>query len=349
MDEIQKDKIQIVNWILTRRCNLECSYCAIVRNYQNMPREYPKMKYYHQNEMDTNWVIEILRRLKLHNPDCFQIFYGGEPILRKDLSKIINYCNKYNIHYTIITNNSDELQPMLEALLNSTDYITGLTSSVDPLKTSDKTDSDRIKKSTAGIKRLTIYRGIIKDLVAEVTVDSRNVRYLYDLVQELTELEINSDINFIDIAKNPYYDFSNVTDRSLLVHPSSELKEQFDRIVNDKLDVHMAETLLPKIYEILPCELDCGIEKDIHNLTIDSDGSLRLCLRIRGIKAPKFKANNFIKDSGELNLDFKKSLKTDKEAYCERCNHSCMIMSKLLSGDEKHHDDLVHTVKRLGD
>ena len=131
---ILMDKIQIVSLLLTRRCNLRCSYCAITRNYKGLPSKYPKLKYYYENEMSTETVIEILRRLKLHNPDIFIIIYGGEPLLRKDLPEIINFCNTNDINYTIITNNSDEVQPMMEELMLKTDYITGLTSSIDPLK-----------------------------------------------------------------------------------------------------------------------------------------------------------------------------------------------------------------------
>jgi MoaA/NifB/PqqE/SkfB family radical SAM enzyme len=112
-----------------------------------MPKEYPDMKYYHRNEMDTDFVIEVLKRLKLHNPGCFNIFYGGEPALRKDLPEIIIYCNKNDIPYTIITNNTDRIQPMLKTLLNSTSHVMGLSSSVDPMVIVDKSDADRIKKS----------------------------------------------------------------------------------------------------------------------------------------------------------------------------------------------------------
>ena len=51
-------KIRIVNWLLTRRCNLNCSYCAITKNYKNKPDEYPDIYYYHKNEMDTETIIK---------------------------------------------------------------------------------------------------------------------------------------------------------------------------------------------------------------------------------------------------------------------------------------------------
>ena len=89
--------IRIANWLLTRRCNLRCEYCAIVQNYENKPEKYPDMRHYYVNEMKTEYVIKGLHKLHIHNPDMFHIFYGGEPLLRKDLYEIINYCNEKKI------------------------------------------------------------------------------------------------------------------------------------------------------------------------------------------------------------------------------------------------------------
>ena len=92
-----ENMIRIVNWLLTRRCNLKCDYCAIVKNYEGKPNEYPDMAHYLQNEMTTSDVIDGLMKFQQHNSDIFHIFYGGEPTLRKDLPAIITFCNKNNI------------------------------------------------------------------------------------------------------------------------------------------------------------------------------------------------------------------------------------------------------------
>ena len=239
------DKIQIVSLLLTRKCNLKCSYCAIIKDYEGKPDEYPNMSHYFQQEMSTEYVIETLKKLKLHNPDVFILIYGGEPTLRKDLPDIITFCNKEAIAYTIITNNSDEVQPLIENLISKVDYIQGITSSVDPmiLDVNSEKGTDRYKKCIAGLERLKKYKGVIKDIVAEITVDNQSIDYLYDLVKMLTEMGISSDITTVDIAKNSFYDFSNVTDESMLVPKSEKVMEIFQRIIDDKLDAHMASTL----------------------------------------------------------------------------------------------------------
>jgi MoaA/NifB/PqqE/SkfB family radical SAM enzyme len=341
---MMSDKIQIVSWLLTRRCNLKCSYCRISTRYAS-PKEYPGMNHYYDNEMPTHRVMETLNKLKEHNPDVFILFYGGEPLLRKDLFMIINHCNTLKLNYSIITNNSDAIQKDLKYLFDNTDYISGLTSSVDPLIFSNASSGDILSKSLSGLKRLFALKGKVKDLVAEITVDNNSIDYLYQLVKMLSNDGINSDITFVDIAKSEYYDFSNVTDESCLVQKNDKVKDILNRIIDEKLDVHMSETLLPLLYDSLPSNLDCEIEKNVHNLTIDADGSVRLCLRMRGVMTPKVfdKVEHIFIHGGELSPLLKQWLAHDKEKYCKKCNWSCMIISKLAKHDL---NGLLHLDKR---
>jgi len=345
-------KIRIVNWILTRRCNLKCEYCAIVKNYPNKPGSYPDMAHYIKNEMSTEMVIAGLRAFKIHNPNAFHIFYGGEPLLRKDLSIIINYCNENKIFYTIISNNTPEIQPLIKKLMRETDYLEGFTSSVDPVFNEIGSSEDRVKKSVEGLKRLKMMQdsGFVKDVVAEITVMNHNKHLLYDLVGELSDAGIYSDITFVDIAKNIYYDFSNITDYSPLVKPTFELAMLFNNMMDDDtLLIHMADVLLPMMYDTLPSNFDCQLENGIHNITVDADASIRLCLRIRGSVTPQiFSLENLfdLEDPERVSKAFLESIKTDKNRMCKLCNHSCLMMSKYIDESGDGEDDLVHIDKR---
>lgn len=344
-------QIRIVNWLLTRKCNLKCDYCAIVRDYEAKPYRYPDMSHYIKNEMTTEVVLETLKKLKVHNPNIFHIFYGGEPLLRPDLPDIINYCNDNEIYYTIISNNTPEIQPLLKKLFNKVDHIEGFTSSVDPIFNEIGVNEDSVKKSIEGLKRLKEIQaaGSVKDVVAEITVMNHNQHLLYKLVSDLSDEEIYSDITFVDIAKSPYYDFSNVKDKSVLVKPSFYLSVMFQALlIDDALLIHMKDLLLPEMFDTLPSNFDCELENGIHNLTIDADGSIRLCLRIRGISTPTFNVDYLFDQtypelisSGVFN-----AIKADKEQYCKLCNHSCLMMSKYIDETNKEVDDLVHSDKR---
>jgi len=347
--------IRIVNWILTRKCNLKCEYCAIVKNYPEMPMNYPNINHYIKNEMSTEVVINALKAFKKHNPNAFNIFYGGEPLLRKDLPEIINFCNENQIYYTIISNNTPEIQPLMKRLFEKTDYVEGFTSSVDPIfHHTGYASEDRIRKSVEGMKRLKEIqaRGDVKDVVAEITVMNENKHFLYDLVYELSQNEIYSDITFVDIAKNDYYDFSNVRRDDQLVKPSWELATTFAEMIQDtSLYIHMKDVLLPKMFDTLPSNFDCGLEHGLHNVTVDADGTIRLCLRIRGVLTPnQVKVEDlFAKDDPKQVSPFAKMcISKDKENYCKLCNHSCLMMSQYIDEHEDGEDDLVHLDKREG-
>jgi MoaA/NifB/PqqE/SkfB family radical SAM enzyme len=346
-------KIHIVNWLLTRKCNLVCDYCAIVKNYKGKPSEYPDMNHYIKNEMSTDYVLNTLSLFKQHNPDAFHILYGGEPLLRKDLADIINFCNDNNIHYTIISNNTPQIQPLFTKLFDKVLYIQGFTSSVDPVFNSNEdTGQDRVLKSIEGFKRLKEIKdvGLVKDVVAEITVMKHNVNHLYDLVETLSDAGINSDVTFIDIAKNPYYDFSNISDPNLLV-TQDEAETQLHSLMNSDFNIHMKEKLIPLIYKALPSNMDCGIEKNLHNITIDADGSVRLCLRIRGTMTPRYIMAHeiFAKDDINKISPFAHiCITTDKKMYCELCNHTCHLMSQIIDSEETEVKDLVHLDIREG-
>lgn len=341
-------QIRIVNWLLTRRCNLHCDYCAIVKNYDQMPPRYPGMNHYIKNEMSTDVVIKALGDFKKHNPEAFHLFYGGEPLLRKDLPDIINYCNENDIHYTIISNNTTEVQPLIKNLFDKTEYISGFTSSIDPIIGAfGDPDKDRLRKTNEGWKRLLDMqaKGKVKDVVAEITVMNDNVKRLPLLVEMLSDENIYSDITFVDIAKNKYYDFSNVTDPSQLVKPNWDLASILMDMYNDKsLLIHMTDVLFPAMFNTLPSNMDCGLEKGVHNITVDADGSIRLCLRIRGTLTPKlYNVENL------FDIDrngFQDCISYDKRNFCELCNHSCLIMSKYIDESGDGEDDLVHSDKR---
>jgi radical SAM protein with 4Fe4S-binding SPASM domain len=332
--------IYIANLLLTRKCNLKCSYCGIVRNYKNKPQEYPDLKHYYKNEMSTEYVLETLRYLKIHNPDIFVILYGGEPLLRKDLPQIVNFCNINSINYTIITNNTDEVQGYLETLLLEVETIHGLTSSVDPLGSNPHDDSS--KKTMAALKKLVYYKQFIKDIVAEITVTNENVHNLYETVYSLTEQGINSDITFVDIAKTPFYDFSNIKNENLLVKNTRLIEQQILKIIDDKLNVHMAKDILPLLLDSLPSNYYCNIHQNVHNITLDADGTFRLCLRIKGIKTPQFKVQNVF-DKNQISPLFKSALKEDKLNLCRSCNWPCVCMSDIISNKPTKLDDLIHS------
>ena len=332
--------IRIVNWLLTRKCNLKCDYCGIVRNSPNP--DYPSMQHYYQNEMTTDYVIKVLDKFRRHNKDTFHIFYGGEPLLRNDLADIISFCHQNNVNYTIITNNTNEVQLKLKQLISSVGYLKGLTSSIDPVVVCSDESDDRVRKSKEALDRLYKLSTSVEDLVAEVTLTKQDLPYTLKLIQVLSDQRIYSSITSIDIAKNVYYDFSNITDEETLLYPTKDVSSLFRQLLDSDLLIHMKEVVLPWLFSVLPSNLDCDIDKHVHNVTIDADGSLRLCLRIRGLHSPTCKVEDIFDSHYSVKEEVKEKIRVDKKLYCQGCNHTCLMMSKFIDMQPNKLEKLVH-------
>jgi len=325
--------INIANFLITRRCNLTCDYCRLSGelDYVIKPKEYPNSKYYYENEKDCEWWIDIARKLKKQNPNVFIIIYGGEPVLYKRLTILLNGLNNLKVGYTVISNSKDR-----KTILDIFDdmVIKGWTGSVDPgfwldNAIKDKSELEKSKMSFELLKELK-KKYPNTDYVAEITCDNNNIEYLESTIKRLSDEGIYSDVTLLDIAKNNYYDFSNITNEINLV-TYDKAKREFDKILNRvSLLVHMKHTLLTEMLKIIPANLDCKLgSNNIHNITIDSDGELRLCLRIRGRFVPTIISEEYFTEMHLAALGH--AIDADKSSLCKGCNWTCALMSGMDS------------------
>ena len=268
-----ENKIKIATLVLTRKCNLKCDYCRYSGDidYIVKPKEYPDGKYFYANEKPSSYWIDITNKLIAHNPDIFFILFGGEPFLYKGLDDLVIHLNSVNANYTIISNSTPELEDIMTGFFLKVGKINGYTASVDPGFWIDSNDDESYKSSKGfDLLRRIIANNMVKDPVAEITVDGCNIVYLEETVRRLTEYGICSDITVLDIAKNNYYDFSSVTNPDFLVVQNEDNEKIFNNLINSNYNIHMKDTLLQKIYDILPANLDCKLGVgNLHNVTID--------------------------------------------------------------------------------
>jgi len=334
--------IKIANLLLTRKCNLKCSYCRISGNmeYEDRPLSYPDRNHYFTHERDTEYWIKCIDKLYNHNKDIFLILYGGEIFLRDDVDIIVNHCNDIGVNYTIISSCNTAIQPRIEEFFKKVEYVKGFSASIDPGAHNGDASIDAILKSQCGFHMLKslISRNLVKDPVAEITVSSTNIHYLVDTVERLSYNGITSSITYIEPAKNEWYDFSSVSDSNLLVQKSHDTYNTIRALVDSNYKIHMKDELLLETYKYLPADMmDCGIDEKLHNITIDSDGRLRLCLRIRSEILSKIDSMDLLDEEGTINESVFNLYKLDKRSCCEGCIWTCPIMSRFDSSGIINH------------
>lgn len=99
-----------VQWEITQQCNLSCRQCYI--NSKHFCRK---------NELDTRECLKLVERLKKINVLWIEL-QGGEPLIRKDLLKIVEKIKLENLNVRIATNGTlitEEIAKTLLKLLDS--------------------------------------------------------------------------------------------------------------------------------------------------------------------------------------------------------------------------------------
>lgn len=238
---------------------------------------------------------------------------------------------------------TDISRKRIKKLLNQVGFLNGLTFSLDPLVYDINVDksSDRYKKSILSFKKFIDFKDDIRirEFVAEITADRTNVKFLVKIVEDLTRMGIWSDITTIEYAKNPYYDFaeSSYSEPILVSKENSDIfLNIYERAKRGELKV-IGYEILPILAKNLPQNYNCKIDKYLDNITIDSNGFLRLCLRIRGIECNKLALCDILSRDGKLVKPFNEIIRPyqiDKKSYCERCIWTCAMFTKLLAEEK---------------
>jgi len=315
----------IVNLLLTRVCNLKCSYCRIIRDYKNKPEEYPSISYYYTHIKDYKYWLNLVKFLSDFNDDVFFLLYGGEPTLYPEFDILVKEMYKLKVPFSVITNGTKQ-----DKIFELIDYLPGLTASVDL----GSIGGDREKKTMLGLEMLRKAKEIrpTLDNVAEVVLDSQNYKNLPKLVEIAKQYNFRISLTIIENPLNEYYDFAEPSDENLLLK-----QDQLDEIYNMIQDIKKTEPeilLTPEAIETVIRSGNNGILKcnphNLYSLTFDADGKLRTCLRIRGIEVPNIDVEYYI-NNDDLNgfIDsYIKAMSKDMDKLCEGCSWTCMFMPK---------------------
>ena len=171
-----------IHFECTYRCNMKCAFCNIWR------------KNIYENEATT---LEFKRRLF----NCWDLgcsivsFTGGEPLLRNDIGKLLEYSNKELGLFTGLVTNGILLDKRIDELSRYTDAL-AVSFDVNNKQVFNRTRGvdafEKVKKNIQQARRL----GVEIDLLSVITKDT--FEYLDDTIEFAKSLELPIHFSAVD-------------------------------------------------------------------------------------------------------------------------------------------------------
>lgn len=326
---------------LTDYCNMDCKYC------------YEKNMHV-KNQIDIQFVKNIIdMEIKNKTKQCIITFFGGEPLLKKELIyEISDYINskkcKTKFLYNITTNATLIDDDFINFVKNN--FFISISISIDGA--GETQNKNRILKNHSGSYEM-VKKNIIKLLkvtnipVAVPVITKNNEKNLFQSVQDLLKIGFKK-ISF-------QYDFTaNWNDQDIEI-----LKGEFTKIAN----LYMEKMREEKEFEIL--EIDEKIHSYIdesknvndncsvglRGANIGTDGKIYPCMQF--MYDSKYEIGNWDKGiDKKLQLKVHKELKQELDeckecTYRRRCNHTCSCINKAFSGSPEITSPFTCEIQRM--
>ncbi|MBI3811369.1 MAG: radical SAM protein [Nitrospirae bacterium] len=112
----------LIAWNLTKRCNLRCTHCYLSAGERDAGSA---------DELTTEECFRVIDGMARVNPAAILVLTGGEPLLRKDLSKISQYAAGKGMMVVVGTNGTLLTDAKIRELQNT--GVMGVSISVDSL------------------------------------------------------------------------------------------------------------------------------------------------------------------------------------------------------------------------
>jgi MoaA/NifB/PqqE/SkfB family radical SAM enzyme len=259
--------------LVNERCNVKCRYCE----YWRLPR--------YQDEMTIeNWQKALLSIKDFVG--TFSIsFSGGEPFIKPGFLDLMAFCSQSGIYAGVTTNGSALNKKNASRLVAARPW--NLNVSVDA-PSAELHDYLRgwpglFQKLSDGIKYVRDERdrvGIDFPIMIKMTVNSKNYRYLPDMVQWVKEVGATG-LNFQPIDRwtpetyeELWVEQDEHTELQKVVDTMLALKHQGEPIVNSELVIslllpHFREETAPP--EVMPCRVG------LRNFFIRTNGDIEVC------------------------------------------------------------------------
>jgi len=316
--EIKNLKIIESSVYLTRKCNLACQYCKIIKTV--LPTELTTGQWME--------AFDILENLGIH----FVNIAGGEPTILKGLGELIRHLNsKTSMQYSLVSNsifNNRKLDELVDAGLKT------FVASVDVIE-GETSDLGNLRKSGAGLKMLKKLqaRGV-PELCGNIVINGRNINSVMSVVRYLNGHGFWTSICPIVWGKGDKWEEIEKGDESYKLTEAH--KDKLEEIAGELLEMKKrGDLILPTEDYIrnmstfgIGCDWKCHLEKKSPyppRLFIDADGSIMSCINFRGDTASRYSIFDF-KDTSV----YEKFIEEwwDDVADCPGCYWSTMYMAK---------------------
>lgn len=314
---------EVAGIYLTRRCNLNCSYCSVSRNTRG-------------RELDClEWIqaMRVLDAIGIRKA----VLLGGEPTLVSGLDDIIRFVrNETRIDLAVVSNCMAEME-LLESLSNaglerfslSIDQITGGVADGGSLEKSGRAMAVLDDLTDLGFSRITAYHVVSRlnldelpdviDSLSQKGIWSYLIPYHFGLGEDFWETR--------DREKDPRMAFGP-EDHKLLVRFSEQLiqaKRAGKLIAN-------SSRYLEDVPQYM-VDLNWHCSPITAELRIDSDGSLMCCHDYRGAHSSRFSVFDIYKRSAFLSFQLYRALDAS------RCR-GCIWPSQYHALETMEHDRL---------
>jgi len=303
---------------LTRRCNLACQYCKIIKTV--LPVELTTEQW--------KEAFDILDSLGIR----FVNIAGGEPTILKGLGEMIRHLNnKTTMRYSLVSNsvfNRHKLDELVDAGLKT------FVASVDVIE-SDTDDLGTLRKSSAGLQMLTkLQQRGVPELCGNIVINGRNINHVMAVVRYLNDHGFWTSICPIVWGKGDQWEEVEKADESYRL--TEVHRGQMEEIANELLDMKkQGGLILPTEGYIknmttfgIGCDWKCHMEKKSPyppRLFIDADGSIMSCINFRGKTVSKYSIFDF-RDPAVYDRYINEWW--DDVADCTGCYWSTMYMAK---------------------
>lgn len=174
---------ETVHLHINNTCNLNCLYCwfhsPLIKNKQMKPKEMP-----------FEAIKQVIDNCADLHVNTIRLSADGEPILHKDISKIIDYIKERNFNLVLLTNGTFE-KNIMRSILKVDRYIVNLSASEKEIynRLQSNGSSNLFKKVLKNLFYLSKIKH--KNVQIEYVINKENYNYVADMIVLASKLDID--------------------------------------------------------------------------------------------------------------------------------------------------------------